>query len=366
MLSVDFKDKNSIYQFIAGISGFAVIMIGCVIIMAPFFPAILLATILTLATWPAFTWLNKRFQHKTAFTAFLMTCFLAGCFILPVVVIGTSIADNFTKVYTTAQEFIKKDPAETAATLEGVPYVGQHLAEYWQKIITDKEGLSASLQEYAAPTSQKLISLGTTIGYGIFDITIGVLISYFFFRHGTHVAVRLDNLIERFVGEKGKHVLDVAKKTLTGVVYGILGTALAQGLLATFAFWIAGIPGAAFLGLMTFFLSFIPIGPALVWGPAAFWLYSEGGTAWAIFLVLWGALVIGSVDNFLKPYFISLGSNLPLLLVLLGVLGGALAFGFIGVFIGPTVLAVAYSLILEWSNVRKNVQPETQRGSERG
>ncbi|MCK5519179.1 MAG: AI-2E family transporter, partial [Alphaproteobacteria bacterium] len=89
------------------------------------------------------------------------------------------------------------------------------------------------------------------------------------------------------------------------------------------------------------------------WIPAAIWLYAGGNTAWSIFLVLWGVLAIASVDNFLKPYFISLGSNLPLLLVLLGVLGGMIAFGFIGVFIGPTILAVAYSLMIEWSNTRE-------------
>jgi predicted PurR-regulated permease PerM len=105
--------------------------------------------------------------------------------------------------------------------------------------------------------------------------------------------------------------------------------------------------------LITFFLSFIPMGPPLLWMPAALWLYTEGNTTWGIFLILWGVLVISSVDNFLKPYFISLGSDLPLLLVLLGILGGIMAFGFIGVFIGPTILAVTYSLMIEWSSTRE-------------
>ena len=350
---IEFEDKNYIYQLIAGLSGFTIILICCLIIMAPFFPAVLLATILTLATWPAFVRLNKKLHNRTAIAAFVMTCFLAGCFIFPLAIIGTSIADNSTQVYGTVQHALQSDTEDTVERLQSVPYIGNYLAKAWTFAASDKERLSATLQEYAAPTSQKLISLGGMIGHGLLDITLGVMISYFFFRHGTRVAIRLGNLIERFGGERGRYVLNVSKKTLIGVVYGILGTALAQAVLAAFGFWLANVPGAPFLGLMTFFLSFIPMGPPLLWIPAAIWLYAGGNTAWSIFLVLWGILAIASVDNFLKPYFISLGSDLPLLLVLLGVLGGMMAFGFIGVFIGPTILAVAYSLMIEWSSTEE-------------
>lgn len=355
MIEFDLKNKNHIYRMIAGISGVALILIGCLVIMAPFFPAILLATILTLATWPAFVWLNKKLRNNTGLAAFLMTCVLACFFIFPLVIIGTSVADNFTKVYGAVQQALRNSTEDTAKTLQSVPYAGEYLEKAWTFVAEDKARLSAALQDYAAPTSQKLIKLGATIGNGLLDITLGVLIAYFFFRHGPRVAIRLDNLIEKFGGRQGQHILQVSKNTLIGVVYGILGTAVAQGSLAAFGFWFAEVPGATFLGLMTFFLSFIPMAPPLVWVPAVFWLYAQGKTTLCVFLFFWGLLVISSVDNFLKPYFISLGSNLPLLLVLLGVLGGMLAFGFIGVFLGPTILAVAYTLMMEWSSVRKKV-----------
>jgi predicted PurR-regulated permease PerM len=357
---IDFKDKHNFYQLIVGISGFTVILIGCLIIMAPFFPAILLATILTLATWPAFAWLNRKLNNRTPLSAFLMTCLLAFCFAFPMVIIGTSIADNFTKVYGAVQHALQSDTAETAKMLQTVPYAGPYLAKGWTIAASDREGWSQTLQEYAAPTSQKLIHIGANIGRGVLEITLGVLIAYFFFRHGTRVAVRVNNLIDRFGGERGRHILEVSKNTLIGVVYGILGTALAQAALAAFGFWMADVPGATFLGLMTFFLSFLPMGPPLLWIPASVWLYAEGDTTWSIFLFLWGLLIISSIDNFLKPYFISLGSNLPLLLVLLGVLGGIMAFGFVGVFIGPTILAVAYSLLIDWSTTRNREVHEHQ------
>lgn len=350
---IDFKDQNQLYQLIAGLSGFAIILVGCLVIMAPFFPAFLLATILTLATWPAFTWLNRRLHSRTALTAGLMTLLLACCFIFPLFIIGTSIAENFTQVYDAVQNALHNSNEDTVKMLRSVPYAGNWLVEAWNFFAADKERLSAELAEYAAPTSQKLIHFGGTIGHGLLDITLGVLISYFFFRYGTRAAIRLGILIEKFGGEAGQRILNISKNTLISVIYGILGTALLQAMLAAIGFWIAKVPGATFLGLLTFFLSFIPMGTPLLWLPASIWLYAAGNTVMGIFLFVWGVVVISSVDNFLKPYFISLGSDMPLLLTLLGVLGGMMAFGFIGVFIGPTILAVAYSLIIDWSATRR-------------
>jgi predicted PurR-regulated permease PerM len=110
------------------------------------------------------------------------------------------------------------------------------------------------------------------------------------------------------------------------------------------------------LGLLTFFLSIIPMGPPLVWLPASIWLYFQGEIVWAIFMLAYGMLVISSIDNIVKPYLISRGGTLPLLLVFMGVLGGLMAFGFIGVFLGPVILTIAYSLLAEW------MKPSAQAG----
>ena len=132
------------------------------------------------------------------------------------------------------------------------------------------------------------------------------------------------------------------------MVNGILGTALAQALLATIGFLLAGVPAALLLGFFTFFVSLIPMGPPLIWGPAVLWLFFSDQIGWAIFLAIWGVFVVSSVDNIIKPYLISRGGRLPLVIVLLGVFGGILTFGFIGIFLGPTLLAVTYVLVSEW------------------
>jgi predicted PurR-regulated permease PerM len=131
----------------------------------------------------------------------------------------------------------------------------------------------------------------------------------------------------------------------------VLGTALAQALLILVGLWLAGIPAALLLGLLLFVLALIPFVPLLIWGPAAAWLYIDGEIGWTVFVVVW-SLAAGLVsDNVLRPYLISRGSELPLILILFGVVGGAVAFGVLGLFLGPTLLAVGYELIREWNAV---------------
>src|SRR5262249_23041023 len=172
---------------------------------------------------------------------------------------------------------------------------------------------------------------------------------------GEAMSQRLAAGAGRLAGERGRHLIAVAAGTMRGVVYGILGTAIAQGVLAAVGFWIAGVPAAPLLGLATFFLSPVPVGPPLVWVPVAFWLFAQDHTAWGVFMLIWGTAVVSSVDNVIKPVIISYGSNLPFILVLLGVLGGVIAFGFIGVFLGPTLLAIGFALIQDWSEERRRI-----------
>jgi predicted PurR-regulated permease PerM len=193
-----------------------------------------------------------------------------------------------------------------------------------------------------------LLAFGLVIGQGVMQVILSLLLMFFILKDGTALAERLTSMAHRISAERGTQLLDVAGATVRGVIYGILGTALVQGLLAGVGFLVAGVPGATLLGLLTFFLSVIPMGPPLVWIPATIWLFHQGSVGWGIFMIVWGILV-SSVDNVIKPLIISRGSKMPFILIFFGVLGGALTFGLIGVFIGPTLLAVAYRLIEEWS-----------------
>lgn len=353
MINFKFKDSAHIYEIAVGMTALALIVIGCLIVMAPFFISILLASIFALSAWPAYEWARGKLGMGQTGASVFVTLLLATIFVLPLIIIGTSASENFT----TALTFVNSSMQDGnligyADYIERMPWFGAEMADYWRSLVTDTDRIKEVLQSSAKPVSAGLVAVGGTIGTGLLHLVIAIFIAYFFFRHGNAVALRLRNLSEKFGGERGRHLLEVTKKTLIGVVYGIIGTALAQGALAAFGFWIAGVPAASLLGLLTCFLSFIPIGPPLIWGPAAYWLFTEGETGWAIFMLIWGVAVVSAIDNVLKPYFISLGSNLPFVLVLFGIGGGVLAFGFIGIFIGPTLLALAYSLILELSSQR--------------
>ncbi|MFN6016755.1 MAG: AI-2E family transporter, partial [Verrucomicrobiota bacterium] len=128
-------------------------------------------------------------------------------------------------------------------------------------------------------------------------------------------------------------------------------------------FTIAGIPGAVLLSVLTFFFAVIPFGPPLIWLPATIWLFANEKHGLSLFMLLWGIFVISSVDNLLRPYLISQGTKLPFALIFCGVIGGALAFGLVGVFLGPTLLAVAFRLIEEWSSEKPAITSESPAAS---
>ncbi|TNE28973.1 MAG: AI-2E family transporter [Alphaproteobacteria bacterium] len=341
--------RSRVYNLVLVITALSFIFWGCVIVLFPFIPALLWGVILCLTTWPAYEWLREKLNNRPTLSASLMTTLLALCFIAPVLFLINSLADHFAGAKGLVIKVIEKSAGDPPAWIADLPGVGSQLASMWTEHLGSQDALVRAIQKYAEPVSNTLLGAGANVGRGALDLLIGILIAYFFFRHGEAVAKQLRVLLDRFIGERAQRLLDVCKNTMIGVVYGMLGTAFVQGTLVGIGFVIAGIPGAAFWGMLAFFASFLPMGPSIIWIPAAIWLFVESQIGMGLFLIIWGVMV-GSIDNIVRPYFIGFGIALPFLLVLLGVFGGIAAFGFIGMFIGPTLLAIAYSLISEWSS----------------
>ena len=226
----------------------------------------------------------------------------------------------------------------------------------------DQQGAAflTTAKPYMGQTGNWLLARSASIGAGILELALSLLLVFFFYRDGPRLAHFAKSLVKRLIEERADYYIHLVAGTVRRVVNGVIGTAAAQALVALFGFAVAGVPGALLLAALTFMLSLIPMGPPLVWGPAVAWLFFQNEYGMAVFLFIWGLLVISSVDNFLKPYLISRGGNLPLVVVLMGVFGGLFAFGFMGLFLGPTLLAVAYSLVSDWiaSNQPKIEQPE--------
>jgi predicted PurR-regulated permease PerM len=330
----------------------AIIVIGCFFVLAPFLTAMLWAFILCLATWPVFVRARKLTRGRTVWASLLMTLGIAAVLLAPFVVVGMSLVDNAQQLLEAGRRVVAEGAPDPPAWVGQLPVIGPRADAYWSQFSHDKARLLAELKNYIDPIRKFAVASGEALGQGILQLALSIFIAFFVYRDGEAMTRRLLSTVSRIFGDKGRHLAELAAGTTRGVVYGILGTALMQGVLAAIGFMIAGVPAAPLLGLATFFLSPVPVGPPLVWLPAAFWLFSHDHTGWAIFMLVWGAAVVSSVDNFIKPLIISRGSNMPFLLVMLGVLGGVVAFGFIGVFLGPTLLAIGYALLSDWSKER--------------
>ena len=227
--------------------------------------------------------------------------------------------------------------------------IGPEIHDRWQVLAARGPEAAERIHAFVVWVRQELIAAGLSLGNAVVQLILAVLTAFFLYRDGTAARRGLIAAGRRIAGEQAPHLLRVAYATINGVVYGVLGTALAQALLILIGLWVTGIPGALLLGLVLFLLALIPFGPVLVWGPAAVWLHLEGHIGWAIFVAIWSIAAGLVTDNVLRPYLISRGSDLPLILILFGVVGGAVAFGALGLFLGPTLLAVGYELIRAWN-----------------
>lgn len=340
---------NETTRTYARIALVALIIIGAAWVLAPFIAALLFAAILCLTTWPMFAWLKTCVKGRATLAALLATLILATTVLVPMAYLTATIADGMTQLIVLLRAWFEAGDWSPPAWLSSIPLAGEHLEAYWRKLAGSQTELANLGKQLFEPTRKLLTSAAALIGQGLLELTLVVFIAFFFYRDGNKLATHLSRLAEKIAGDLGERMLQLSRSTIMGVMIGIVGTAAAQALIALIGFLIAGVPAALLLSAATFFLSMVPVGPPLIWGGAAWWLYSQGETGWAIFMVIWGAGIISSVDNFLKPILISRTASLPILLIALGVFGGILAFGFVGIFLGPVILALALTLVESWS-----------------
>ena len=333
-----------------GIAALALLILGCLTVLHPFLTTLLWAAILVSVTWPAFARLDRLLGGRRNLAALVMTLAVAIVLVAPFAVVALGLADNAAQLSEAAGGILGRGLPDAPGWLTGIPLVGDSLHAYWQGLAHDGNRLTEELKRLLPSAQGALLAAGKTFGQGLLQLVLSVFIAFFLFRDGEAIDRHLASVVSRLAGERGQRLLVIARDTVTGVVYGILGTALAQGVLAGIGFAVAGVPGAMLLGLATFFLSVVPVGPPLIWVGAALWLFQQGDIGWAIFVALWGFFIVSMVDNIIKPLIISRGSSLPFALVFLGVLGGVVAFGLIGVFLGPVLLAVGYRLLNEWGS----------------
>lgn len=341
--------SGQLIEKLAAVFALIVLIGGSLLVLAPFATALVWGAILAYASWYPYTVLSRWLGNRRGLAA--LVCVLVATVIVlgPFVYAGASFSAHIDELTGLVNRYAERGFPQLPEWLSGLPYVGPQLQSSYEQIIHADSEMVANLRKLIAPVGHALLGAGLSIGGGLGQLALSIILAFFFYTGGELAVDWLRGGMRRVAGERADHLMALAGGTIKGVVYGVLGTAFVQAVLAAIGFWIAGVPGAAILGLITFFVSVIPMGPPLIWIPAALWLYHGGETGWAIFMVVWGAVVVGMADNVIKPLLISKGTGLPLIWIMMGVLGGALAFGFLGVFLGPTVLAVAYALLRDWT-----------------
>lgn len=326
-----------------------IIIIGCFFVLRPFISALLWAVILAFSTWPVYKWWERVLKGRKTLAAAFMTVLLMGAFVVPIIVISIIFADDAATIITKIRKIFDEGPPALPAWVGNLPLIGPEIQKYWQAWSIDHDLLVNFLKPYIKPMREHIFAGGAVMGHALFQVLLSITVCFFFYRDGEETAQSLANFLRRIAGARADRLIKVAADTTKGVVYGVLGTAAVQSTLAGVGFYIAGVPGALLLGFFTFFFALVPMGPPLIWIPAAIWLFYYKGVVAGVFMAVWGALVISGIDNVVKPLIISRGVKLPFVLILLGVLGGVIAFGFIGIFLGPALLALGYSLISEWT-----------------
>lgn len=316
-------------------------------VLAPFWSALFWAAVLSFASWPLMRWLTRLLRGRQAAAAGLLTLGWTVLVAVPLVMLGFNLADHIKDATALVKDFQVDGLPPPPEWLAELPVVGERLVGFWQTIDQQGAAFFATVRPYLGQVGNWLLARSAQIGGGMLELALSLVLVFFFYRDGPRLAGFVHSVLERLIGDRAEHYLELVAGTVQRVVNGVIGTAAAQAILAYIGFTIAGVPAALVLGLMTFGFSLIMV-PPLIWGPAVAWLVWQGDFGMAIFLGIWGMFVISGVDNILKPYLISRGGNLPLVVVLLGVFGGILAFGFMGLFLGPTLLAVAYSLLNDW------------------
>jgi predicted PurR-regulated permease PerM len=229
-----------------------------------------------------------------------------------------------------------------------LPLVGHALATTWNAWASDLSVMTAFFRPYLGFAAERGLSLLLGVAGGVAQLGVALFAAFFFWLSGDELAAILQTMAHRVAGRYAPQLIAATANTVRGAVYGILGTAILQGFLTAFGLAMAGVPRPVLLGTVTAFLAVLPIGAPLIWIPGGLWLLSNGHTARGVFLLAYGIVIVSGADHLLRPYFISRGASLPFLLTVLGVLGGVLGFGVLGIFLGPVLLGVGYTLTMEF------------------
>ena len=302
-------------------------------ILAPFLPSIIWATMIVVATWPVMLRVQHRLWGRRSLAVLVMTLLVLLLFVVPLLLAIATILGNAENIKEWLSSLSEFHVPPTPAWVGELPFVGEQAAKAWHRLAdTGMHELIAKLAPYAGSTAKWVAAEVGGIGIVVAQFLLTVALSAMMYASGEHAATAIRRFGHRLGGARGESAIGLAGEAIRAVALGLA---------------VAGVPLTFLLTAVMFMLCIAQLGPSLVLVPAVVWLYWSDQSGWGTFLLVW-TVIVTSLDNVLRPMLIRMGADLPLLLILAGVIGGLLSAGLVGIFVGPVVLAVAYTLFDAW------------------
>jgi predicted PurR-regulated permease PerM len=317
-------------------------------IISPFLIALLWASIIIVATWPALMKFQALLGGRRGIAVAAMTVSILLIIIVPVTFAITTLVHNANHISLQVRSLESLALPPAPDWLTNIPFAGEQIADRWETLASlTPEERAAKLTPYARTALQWFASKAGNIGTIILQFVLTTILAAILFAKGETARNGILAFARRLGGHKGEEVVVLAAKAVRGVVLGVVLTALIQATVGGIGLFLAGVPAAAFLTAVMIILCLAQLGPFLVLIPAVIWLYWSGSPGLGTVLLII-TIIAGTIDNIVRPILIRNGADLPLLLIFAGVIGGLLAFGVVGLFVGPVILAVTYTLLKEW------------------
>ena len=317
-------------------------------VLRPFLGALIWATMLVVATWPMLKSLESWLGGRRAPAVVIMTVALLLLLVVPLWAAIDTLLENSERISEAGKALVANGVPPPPEFLTRIPFVGEKLFRAWSELEAGgADAVTAKLAPYAANAGKWVVAEVGSVGAVFIQFLLVVVLSAILYGGGEAAARQVRHFGRRLAGVRGENSVILAGQAIRGVALGVGVTAIVQSLLGGIGLWVAGVPFPGVLTALMLMLCIAQIGPGLVLFAAVGWMYWSGDSGWATFLLVW-SLFVTMLDNFLRPILIKKGADLPLLLIFSGVIGGLLGFGLIGLFIGPVVLAVTYTLLEAW------------------
>ena len=329
----------------------AVLLAGLVLlgfrIIEPFIVPLVWAGILGYVSWPAYEWLVRKLQGRSTLAAVLMTIAVSLAVVVPIAWLAVIVRIELVHGYHDMRAVLSGGVQLPPAVLK-IPWIGDQLRDLTTRIAQDPQALGFELRKLSDRSFEQIARVIGDISRNAVKLGFAVLSLFFVYRDGARFAAQLTRALEQVLGPRVDNYLRAIGQTVKAVVYGLGLAALVQGTLAGLGYWAAGVGAPIFLAALTTVCGFIPFAVPVLWGGVGAWLIMTGHTVAGVALLIWGVIVVGWTDHFVRPLLISRGAQIPFIIVLFGVLGGLAAFGLVGLFIGPVILAVLLAVWREW------------------